>query len=84
MDPIVFLSVCALLVPDSAVPLVDDGVPVAVIALPANAKPIAAYAAAELAYHIEKASGARLDILNEPLAQSLDRPTIYKGQYRHQ
>ena len=79
MYPIVYLIVCALLAPVSAVTLVDNGVPVSVIALPTNAEPIAAYAAGELAYHIERASGAKLDILNESLAQPLDRPTIYIG-----
>ena len=79
MYSIVLLSVCLPLMAVSGVALVEDGAPVAAIVLPAKAEPIAAYAADELAYHIEKASGARLDILNEPLAQPLNRPAVYIG-----
>ena len=79
MYPIVLLSICAPLMAVSGVVLVEDGVPAAVIVLPANAEPIAAYAADELAYHVERASGARLEVLNEPLAQPLSRPAVYVG-----
>jgi len=73
------LSVCAPFFAASGVWLVEDGAPAAAIVLPANPEPIAVYAADELAYHIERASGARLKILNEPLAQPLGTSAVYIG-----
>src|SRR5262249_10193722 len=42
-------------------PLVRDGKPVAVVVLPAEPFPVARLAAEELVYHVEKATGARLE-----------------------
>ena len=79
MYSILLLSICAPLMAASGVVLVEDGAPAVAIVLPANAERIAAYAADELAYHVEKASGARLEILKEPLDQPLDLPAVYVG-----
>ncbi len=84
MFEIILLSICASLadVPDvdlAPVDLVRDGEPVAVVVLPADAEPIAVYAADELVYHVEKASGATLKIVHEPLDQRPDVPAVYVG-----
>ena len=60
-------------------PVVQDGKPTAVIVIPAKPFPVAQYAADELVYHVRKASGARLEIRREPLAQPTTSPTIYLG-----
>jgi hypothetical protein len=59
--------------------LVQDGKPAAVIVLPAKPFPIARYAAEELAYHVKKASGARLEIHREPLRKRPPGTVIYIG-----
>ena len=76
---LILLSALAPLTAASDVVLVEDGAAKAVVVLPANPEPIAVYAADELVYHIEKASGAKLDILREPLARDFDTPAVYIG-----
>ncbi|WP_145928969.1 DUF4838 domain-containing protein [Termitidicoccus mucosus] len=49
----------------TALDLVRDGSPAAVIATADDAPPVVAYAAQELAWHIEKATGARLPVVSE-------------------
>ena len=82
MHSIMLFSVCAPLMALSGVTLVEDGAPVAVIVLPAEAEPVAIYAADELVYHIEKASGAKLVVLNEPLVQPLEGAAVFLGATR--
>ena len=82
MYSLLLLSVCLPLMAIPGVVLVEEGAPSAVVVLPMNAEPIAAYAADELVYHIEKASGARIEILNEPLDQPLATPAVYVGATR--
>lgn len=79
MHSMVLLGVYASLTVVSGVEFVQDGAPAAVIVLPANAEPIAVYAADELIYHVEKASSAKLYIVREPLKVPLDRPAVYIG-----
>jgi hypothetical protein len=61
------------------VPLVRDGNPLAVIVLPADPSPVARLAAEELAYHVGKASGAKLEIRHEPLTGGASSPAVYVG-----
>jgi hypothetical protein len=73
------MVLCAPFATALGTPLVENGEPRAVVVLPEHAAPISLYAAQELAYHVEKASGARLDILTEPIGESLTKPAIYIG-----
>lgn len=76
------LGGCALIMSVSQIVLVDQGTPAALIVLPENAEPIAVYAAEELAYHIEQASRARLEILREPLNAPPAKPAVFLGATR--
>jgi hypothetical protein len=49
----------------SAIELVRDGKPLASIVIPEKPLPVESYAADELQYHIEAATGAKLPIVNE-------------------
>ena len=75
------LCLCAAAVADDpALTLVDDtGAAAAVIVIPEEAYPIAEYAAEELAYHVEKATGARLAIVTETAAEEDGRARVYVG-----
>lgn len=65
-------------VPAAGLELSRDGRPLASIVLPAQALPVETYAAKELQYHLEVASGARLAILSEK--ESLPAgPHVYLG-----
>ena len=59
------------------VPIVRDGAPVAIVVLPANATPAVRYAAEELVHHVEKATGAKLEIACE--CDSMPDVAIYLG-----
>lgn len=59
---------------------VENGQPRAVIVTADDAYPIAEYAAQELAYHIELATGVTLPILTEGEAAEATDPRIYVGQ----
>lgn len=74
-----FLALVAVGADANSLPVVQDGKPVAVIVLPAKPFPIAKYAAEELAYHVEKASGAKLEIRREPLTKDAPGPAVYIG-----
>jgi hypothetical protein len=65
-----------------ALPLVEDGKPRAVIVIPAEPFPVAEHAAKELAYHVEKASGAKLEIRREPTTGAVPGPALYVGATR--
>lgn len=68
------------------VPVVTRGVsdrarlPAATIVIPADAYPIAEYAADELARHVELATGVRLPIVEEPSVPESVRHRIYVGE----
>lgn len=79
MHPVLLLAILASLTAVSGVPLVVDGAPAAVIVLPADATPIAVYAAEELAEHIGKASGTRPDIQREPSPPTPGLNAVYVG-----
>ncbi|MBI4906026.1 MAG: DUF4838 domain-containing protein [Acidobacteria bacterium] len=64
----------ALSLPALAVDLVRNGQPAATIVLPARPLPVESYAAAELQYHIEAATGVRLAIVAE------DRPIPHRAR----
>ena len=57
-------------VPAAGLELVRDGKPLVGIILPAQPLPVETYAADELQYHIEAATGARLAIISEKDGQS--------------
>lgn len=61
------------------VTLVRDGKPQAVIVVGDKAGQVARYAAEELAGHVEKASGARLEVLTESAAKADSRFRVHIG-----
>ncbi|MCE5236935.1 DUF4838 domain-containing protein [bacterium] len=63
----------------AAVTLVADGQARAVIVLPEKPLPVETYAAQELAYHVAKASGARLATVNEPNVPAQPSGRVYIG-----
>jgi hypothetical protein len=74
------LPLLLLLVPLLAradIPIVRDGAPIATIVLPENAVPAVRYAAEELVYHVERATGAKLEIACE--CDSMPDIAIYLG-----
>ena len=63
---IAFVVVVAVVGPSAAgVELVRDGKPLASIIIPAEPLPVESYAARELQYHVESATGAELPIIAE-------------------
>lgn len=58
---------------------VENGSARATILLPDDAQPVARFAAEELVTHIEKATGARLTVLSETQAGTLQGPRIFIG-----
>ncbi len=62
----------------AAVKLVQNGKPVAVIVIPDNPTPVVAYAAQELQYHVEQATGSRLETVSEA-GWNLSTPAILLG-----
>ncbi|GMV93675.1 MAG: hypothetical protein AMXMBFR82_34530 [Candidatus Hydrogenedentota bacterium] len=75
----IMTAVFATLAVSEPVALVAGAEPTALIVLPENPYPIATFAAEELVYHVEKATGARLKVVNEPAAREPGRPVIYLG-----
>ncbi len=63
-----------------AITLTQDGEAKAVLVVPANAEPIARYAAEELMRHLELISGAVLDISEEPDAPGSPSNRVYIGE----
>ncbi|MES2597967.1 MAG: DUF4838 domain-containing protein [Verrucomicrobiota bacterium] len=61
------------------VTLVSDGKPQAVIVISDKPTRVARYAAEELAHHVQKASGAQLEVIAEGSAKPDARPRIYVG-----
>lgn len=59
--------------------IVKDGQPAATIVLANAPTHVARYAAEELVYHIEKATGARLPIVNESASSTASQPRILLG-----
>ena len=64
-----------------AVDLVRDSRSVAAIVLPQQPNAVEKYAAQELQYHLEAATGTKLEIISED-AESIHRPHIYLGATR--
>lgn len=64
----------------TAMDLVREGRAVAVIVIPINALSVVQYAAQELCWHVEKASGARLTIVAEDRVKSSQTQRIYLGE----
>jgi len=62
------------------VTLVSDGQPKAVIVIADKPTRVARYAAQEVAYHVEKASGAKLEILAEGAVKPDGRARVYVGE----
>ena len=69
------------MVPDAerASDWVRAGQPVAVVVVSDSAEPIAVYAADELVLHIEKATGARLDVVEESRVPAEAETRIFVG-----
>lgn len=63
----------------AGVRLVVEGRANAVVMLPATPSQVVAYAAEELVYHVEKATGARLDVVNEGQEPNGTTACIYLG-----
>jgi hypothetical protein len=78
------LGVLSLSVASAAVPFVRDGGAVAVIVTSDSPSPTVAYAAQEIASHIERATGAKLTIITEREAAPAtpSAPRIYLGDTR--
>jgi hypothetical protein len=63
---VMLMTVSTMLIsPGAALSLVQEGKPLAVIVVPSQALPVVSYAAEELQYHIEAATGAKLAIREE-------------------
>jgi hypothetical protein len=77
-----FLMILASSVSASAMRLVKDGRPQTAIVIPDNPVPVVAYAARELQYHIEEATGARLPIVKENEKPGGCQGYIYLGSCR--
>jgi hypothetical protein len=75
----ILVTVLAVLAAPAQSIWVENGKPVAIVVLPEEPFPIATLAAEELVYHVNKATGATLDVLNEPLATPPDGPVLYVG-----
>ncbi len=54
----------------------------AIVVLPANAEPIAQYAAGEFVWHVEQATGVKLPVMNEPAVPTNATNRIYIGSTR--
>jgi hypothetical protein len=71
-----------------AVPVVSDidsepsGRAIATVVLPAEAEPIAQYAAEELMWHVERATGVKLPVVFEPAVPASAKTRIYIGSTR--
>jgi hypothetical protein len=76
------LALAATAVAHADVDVIKDGRAQAVIVLADQPTAVARYAAEELAYHIEKASGARLAIVAESGASETRGARIYLGDTR--
>ncbi len=63
----------------SGVRITERGRPAAVVVIADNSCPVAKYAAQELVLHLEKASGARLEIVRESDAPRVPPVRIYVG-----
>ena len=61
------------------VPLVADGQARAIVVIPAEAAPVAQYAAEELVYHLERATGVELSIYPEDVAPDEPDARVYVG-----
>src|SRR3954469_11070185 len=61
------------------VAVVRESRPVAIIVTPESPNPVIRYAAEELVYHLEKATGAKLEVATETSVASDSRPRIYLG-----
>lgn len=60
--------------------IVLNRTPSAVVVIPDNAKATVKYAADELVYHVEKATGAKLPVVAESAVKSTDKTRIYLGE----
>lgn len=78
------LSIVALTTaaPANDVPVVRDGAAVAVIVTADRPNAVVRYAAEELVYHVEKATGAKLSIVAESALPAASRSRIYLGATR--
>lgn len=77
----VLVALMALTLSADAVELVQHGKPVSTIVIPDSATEVVRFAAQELAYHIEKSTGAALPIVNET-AKPSGNGLIYLGPCR--
>jgi uncharacterized protein DUF4838 len=66
----------------TGVPVVLDGRPAAVVVLPEPPTPVTRYAAQELVYHVEKATGVRLSVVAETVMPRDSEHRIYLGNCR--
>lgn len=73
------LLVCSLSPLRADLSLVSDGKPQAVIVISDKPTRVARYAAEELAHHVQKASGTKLEVLAEASAKGDTRSRIYVG-----
>jgi hypothetical protein len=76
---VLLLSVSVVSSALAAVTLVEGGKAQAVIVIPDKALPVEQYAAAELAYHVAKATGAALATVKETEAPATPATRIYLG-----
>lgn len=76
---VLLLSCLLPAIAHAQVALVTAGQPAAVIVTPAQPLPVVSYAAEELAYHLEKATGARLTIVTEDAIPAAPANRVYVG-----
>lgn len=77
---ILCMAVGGPIISSSGMDIVRDGQAHAVIVTPANALPVVQYAAQELCWHVEKASGAKLPIVTEDRVEPSQTTRIYLGE----
>jgi hypothetical protein len=76
------LAVATGTIARAEIALVNDRQPVATIVIPDDALPVVRYAANELIYHVQRATGAVLKIVTESQAASDATPRVYLGRTR--
>ncbi|MGV3663514.1 MAG: DUF4838 domain-containing protein [Prosthecobacter sp.] len=88
MQPKPFARPCLVALPllfpllvQADVTLVRDGRPQAVVVVADKAGQVARYAAGELVRHVEKASGAKLEVISEGAAKADGRARIHVGTH---
>lgn len=77
---ILCLTAAGPIIPSAGMDIVRDGQANAIIVTPTNALPVVEFAAQELRWHVEKASGAKLTIVAEDRVEPSQTSRIYLGE----